>query len=69
MKPQPQWTENWLSDPNRSQVNSDWSRLIQLKINEDVFEGDYSITTNTQTPKIYIWDNALPGTQLKNRVR
>lgn len=68
MKPQPQWTENWLSDPNRSQVNSDWSRLIQLKINEDIFEGDYSITTNTQTPKIYIWDNALPGTQLKNVV-
>ena len=68
MKPQPQWTENWLSDPNRSQVNSDWSRLIQLKIEEDVFEGSYSITTNTQTPKIYIWDDTIPLTELKNVV-
>ncbi len=67
-KPQPQWVENWLGDPNRSQVNSDWSRLIELKINEDVFEGDYSITTNTLQPRIYVWDNALPSSQLKNVV-
>jgi glycosidase len=65
-KPQPQWAENWLGDPNRSQVYSDWSRMIELKINEDVFEGNYSITTNTRTPKIYIWDDALPN--LKNVV-
>jgi glycosidase len=65
-KPQPQWAENWLGDPNRSQVYSDWSRMIGLKINEDVFEGNYSITTDTRTPKIYIWDDALPN--LKNVV-
>ena len=46
MKPQPQWSENWLLDVNRAQVNSDWSRLIKLKVNEDVFEGDYTINTN-----------------------
>jgi hypothetical protein len=40
--------------------------MIELKINEDVFEGNYSITTNTRTPKIYIWDDALPN--LKNVV-
>ena len=67
-KPQPQWVENWLGDPNRSKVYSDWSRLINLKINEDVFEGDYSITTNTRTPKIYVFNNALPSNQLKNVV-
>jgi len=65
-KPQPQWVNNWLSDPNRSQIYNDWARLNWLKINEAVFEGDYSITTNTLTPKIYIWDNALPN--LKNVV-
>lgn len=68
LKPQPQWAENWLGDPNRSQVNSDWSRLIDLKINEDVFEGDYSIITNTLTPKIYVWNDALSSSQLKNVV-
>lgn len=67
-KPQPQWAENWLGDPNRSQIYSDWSRLIDLKINEPVFEGNYSITTNTRTPKIYVWDDALQSSQLKNVV-
>jgi len=67
-KPQPQWTNNWLADTNRNQIYTDWARLIELKINEAVFEGDYSITTNTLTPKIYIWDNALASTELKNVV-
>jgi len=67
-KPQPQWTENWLGDSNRSQIYSDWSRMINLKINEDVFEGDYSITTNTLTPKIYVSNDALSSSQLKNVV-
>ncbi len=67
-KPQPQWANNWLTDPNRSQVYNDWARLNSLKINEDVFEGDYSITSGNLTPKIYIWDDALPTTELKNVV-
>jgi glycosidase len=67
-KPQPQWANAWLSDPNRSQIYTDWSRLNALKINEAVFEGNYSITTNTLTPKIYIWDDAIPNTSLKNVV-
>jgi len=67
-KPQPQWAENWQSDANRSQVYNDWKRLISLKINEDVFEGDYTINSGTLTPTIYIWDDTLPTTQLKNVV-
>ncbi|RLD28851.1 MAG: alpha-amylase [Bacteroidetes bacterium] len=67
-KPQPQWLENWLGDANRKQIYDDWSRLNVLKINEAVFEGDYSITTNTLTPKIYVWDNALLSTDLKDVV-
>jgi hypothetical protein len=65
-KPQPQWTENWLGDANRSQIYSDWARLNALKINEVVFEGNYSISSGTQTPKIFIWDDTLPSTELKN---
>jgi hypothetical protein len=69
-KPQPQWDEMWLNDPNRRQVYDDWSRLISLKINEPVFEGSYSIDSpvspSNLIPKIYIWDNALPN--LKNVV-
>lgn len=67
-KPQPQWVENWLGNTNRNQIYNDWSRLNYLKINEDVFEGDYTIESGTLTPKIYIWDDAIPSTSLKNVV-
>ncbi|TBV27957.1 alpha-amylase [Meridianimaribacter sp. CL38] len=67
-KPQPQWVNNWIGDTNRSQIYNDWARLNELKINEDVFEGNYSIDSGDTTPRIYIWDDALPSTSLKNVV-
>ena len=67
-KPQPQWSENWLGDANRKQVYDDLSRLIQLKTQEAVFEGDYTIESGTLTPKIYVYDNTLPSSSLKNVV-
>jgi hypothetical protein len=39
-----------------------------LKINEAVFEGNYDINSGSLTPKIFIWDDALPSTSLKNVV-
>lgn len=67
-KPQPQWDENWLSDTDRNQIYYAWARLNSLKIQEPVFEGDYSIDSGDLTPRIYIWDDALPTSQLKNVV-
>ena len=67
-KPQPQWTSNWLGDQNRNTIYNDWARLIQLKKDEPVFEGDYDINSGNLTPKIYIFNNSLPSTQLKNVV-
>ncbi|WP_223032726.1 alpha-amylase family glycosyl hydrolase [Hanstruepera marina] len=67
-KPQPQWINNWQDDSSRGQIYSDWARLNELKINEAVFEGDYSIDSGSLTPRIYIWDDALPSTGLKNVV-
>ena len=37
-KPQNQWTQNWLGDPARRKIYDDWSKMIQLRINEPVFE-------------------------------
>jgi 1,4-alpha-glucan branching enzyme len=67
-KPQPQWTENWLSDPDRRAVYDDWSRLIDLKINEDVFEGDFVLEGDSQNVRIFIFDTSIPDGQLKNVV-
>jgi hypothetical protein len=69
-KPQPQWAENWLAIPERAKIYNDYSRFIALKIAEPVFEGDYSISPNANNLKqrIYIYNDALPASQLRNVV-
>lgn len=65
-KPQPQWANNWLSDAIRSEIYEDWSKLHKLKTDEPVFEGDYSITSGNFTPRIDVFDNSIPNSELKN---
>lgn len=69
-KPQPQWVGNWLGVAERVKIYNDWSKMITLKINEPVFEGSYAISPdgNNVKQRIYIYDNNLPSTQLKNVV-
>jgi hypothetical protein len=67
-KPQPQWAENWTGDTNRAQIYNDWARLIELKINEAVFEGDYTITSGNLTPRIDVFDESLAPTELNHVV-
>lgn len=69
-KPQPQWTGNWLGVTERAKIYNDWAKMNALKINEPVFEGSYAISPdgNNVKQRIYIFDNALPSTQLKNVV-
>ena len=67
-KPQPQWSNNWLSDAIRSQIYEDWAKMNQLKTGIPVFEGDYAITSSSGdfTPRIDIFDNSIPSNQIKN---
>ena len=70
-KPQPQWNEDWLNDVERQKVYYTWGKLNYLKTQEDVFEGDYTITPSSGTsltPKIHIWNDALADTELKDVV-
>lgn len=69
-KPQPQWTDNWLGDASRSVIYDDWARIIELKISEPVFEGNYTFSPyiNGVRQRIYIWDDSLPANSLKNVV-
>jgi hypothetical protein len=43
-KPQPQWTNNWLADANRSVVYNNWAKMIDLKKSNNVFNSNYSIS-------------------------
>jgi hypothetical protein len=69
-KPQPQWVNNWPAVPQRAQIYNDWAKMIQMKINEPVFEGNYAISpdSNNIKQRIYVFDDALPASQLKNVV-
>ena len=70
LKPQEQWANNWLAVPQRLQIYNDWKRLIQLKIDEPVFEGDYTISPDASNirQRVYVYNNSFPSTQLKNVV-
>jgi Alpha amylase, catalytic domain/Secretion system C-terminal sorting domain len=57
-KPQPQWTNNWLSDVNRSVVYNNWAKMIDLKKNNSVFNANYTISgqggNNTVRQRVYL---------------
>ena len=65
-KPQPQWTENWLGDANRSAIYNSWSRMINLKKTEDVFEnGNFGWNfSQTGSPRLDIWTSTSQSASL-----
>ena len=66
-KQQVQWTQNWLSNPTRAAILSDWSKMIKLKTSEPVFVGDHTMSTDGSNFKqrIHIFDTSLASNQLK----
>ena len=73
-KPQPQWVNNWLGDVNRNKIYFDWAKMIALKTTEPIFNvnitanSGFDIQSGTFTPRLFLWDNTLPSTQLRNVV-
>jgi 1,4-alpha-glucan branching enzyme len=65
-KPQPQWTENWLANTNRSAIYNDWAKMIDLKTTENVIKnGQYSWNIgNTGRPRLDIWTSTAPQSSL-----
>lgn len=67
-KQQPQWTENWMTVVERKKIYDDWAKMINMKITDPVFEGDYVINSGTLQPRIYIYNTSLPTSELRNVV-
>ncbi len=74
-KPQPQWVNNWLGDVNRNKIYFDWAKMITLKTTEPIFNANITANSGfdiqsggTLTPRLFLWDNTMPSTQLKNVV-
>ena len=67
-KPQPQWDSEWSEINLRREIYDTWKNLINLKINEPVFEGDYKLSiyeNNILFPQIEVWNNQIEGDSLK----
>jgi hypothetical protein len=66
-KPQPQWVNNWLGVPERAKIYNDWSKMIDLKLSNPVFNGDYAISPdgNNIRQRVYVFNNSLPTSQLR----
>jgi len=65
-KPQPQWSENWLADTNRSKIYNDWAKMIDLKKSEPVFENGqfaWNLAT-TGSPRLDIWTSNTASASL-----
>lgn len=70
-KPQTQWTGDWINVAQRLKIYNDWAKMITLKINEPVFEANYTISPESGSPikqRIYVTDSSLPATQLNSVV-
>ena len=67
-KPQPQWDSNWPELNIRKEVFDNWKKIIDLKINEPVFEGDFNLTVHNNDlliPEIQIWNKEIKNDSLK----
>jgi 1,4-alpha-glucan branching enzyme len=69
-KPQPQWVNNWLGDTNRATIYNNWAKMIDLKKNNPVFSGNYTLSSGSTNlaPKLYVFDASIPATDLKDVV-
>jgi 1,4-alpha-glucan branching enzyme len=65
-KPQPQWANNWMTDVARKNIYDTWAKLINLKINENVFEnGQYAWNFNdVGRPRLDVWTTTSPSAAL-----
>lgn len=65
-KPQPQWTNNWLTNTNRSTIYNDWAKMINLKKSENLFEnGTYEWNiSQTGRPQMKIYTSTSPTANL-----
>lgn len=59
----------YMSDPARLAVYDTWSDIINLRVNNEVFNTNtYDIQSGDLLPRIYVWNDSLPSDELKNVV-
>ena len=63
------FTLGYDTNANRKAIYDTWAKILQIKLGSQVFSSKtYSVESGNLLPKIYIWDDTLPSTTLKNVV-
>ncbi len=63
------FTLGYDTNANRKAIYDTWAKILQIKLGSPVFSSKtYSVESGNLLPKIYIWDDTLPSTTLKNVV-
>ncbi|MDO5509327.1 MAG: alpha-amylase family glycosyl hydrolase [Weeksellaceae bacterium] len=61
------FTLNYHNQSNRAAVYDTWSKLINLRVNEDVFNTTtYIINSGNLLPRIHVWKESLPSSTLRD---
>lgn len=59
----------YTTDPERIAVYDAWSDILNVRMNNAVFKSrTYTINSGDLKPRIYIWDDTIPSSELKNVV-
>lgn len=57
----------YTTDVNRLAVYETWSRLLNIRLNNEVFNTNtYDIQSGDLLPRIYVWNDAMDPSELKN---
>ncbi len=57
----------YMTDENRLAVYNTWADIIQLRVSQEVFNTDtYDIQSGDLLPRIYIWNDTIDPSELKN---
>lgn len=65
-KPQPQWTQNWMNVPARRRIYDEWSKMIGLRTQQNVFEnGQFAFNLSVAgRPRLDVWTSTQPSSSL-----
>lgn len=63
------FTYGYDQNASRKAVYNTWARILAIKANNEVFNTKtFTVESGNLLPRIYIWNDALPATSLKNVV-
>lgn len=60
---------NYFNDSQRKAIYDIWTKILAIRLNNDVFNSKtFEVNSGDLLPRIYIWNDALPSSALKNVV-